>query len=280
MPSPYLRRAGARPFVVGHRGALALAPENTLSSFRLAVELGVDAIEFDVQRTADGVPIVIHDETLDRTTSGHGLVREARWDDVRLLDAGSWRSPEHAGERVPSLDELLHEARSWPVHLALELKQPAPASGRPRDDGLVRAVLRAVREEDLLERTLIISFDHPSIAAAIAAEPRARTALLTEGPALVDPLAPARAVPGVLGLLVRWRWISPLLCQAAHEAGLHVHAWGLGHPIDGAAVHRLIAAGVDSLSADAPDELIAMLGAREDAAPGSGGQDPFHTRKP
>lgn len=258
--SPYLRAAGARPFVVGHRGALALAPENTFAAFRRAVETGVDAIEFDVQRTADGVPVVLHDETLDRTTNGHGPIREARWPEVRTLDAGSWRSREHAGERVPSLEELLAWARGQRVDLVLELKQPAPEGWRQRDDALVPAVLDALRASSMLDRTLMISFDHPSIAEALRREPRARTALLSEGPTLVDPLALTRSVPGVMGLHVRWRWISRELCDAAHAAGLHVHAWGLGHPLDRVTVGRMVDAGVDSLSADAPDELLALLG--------------------
>ena len=259
MPSPYIRRPGARPYVVGHRGALALAPENTLAAFRLGAGLGVDAVEFDVQRTADGVPVVMHDDALDRTTNGHGSVRDAFWADMAALDAGSWRSPEHAGEPVPTLDDVLTWARGERIGLVLELKQPPPASGRPRDDGLVASVVAALRTHDLVERTLIISFDHPAVAEAIALEPRARGALLTEGPELVDPLAPARAVTGVLGLHVRWRWASERLCRAAHDAGLHVHAWGLGHPIDPRAVRRLLDLGVDSLSADAPDELLGIL---------------------
>lgn len=258
--SPYLRGAGRRPYVIGHRGALALAPENTLAAFQRAVDLGVDAIELDVQRTADGVPVVLHDDTLDRTTNGHGPIREARWSDVRSLDAGSWRSPEHAGERIPSLEELLAWARTRSVDLVLELKQPAPGSGRATDQGLVPAVVDALRAAAMVERTLLISFDHPSIADALRREPGARAALLTEGPAFVDPLAPARAVPGVMGLHVRSRWISGALVDASHDAGMHVHAWGLGHPLDPTAVRRLVDLGVDSVSADAPDELIRLLG--------------------
>jgi glycerophosphoryl diester phosphodiesterase len=257
--SPYICKAGARPFVVGHRGALALAPENTFAAFKLAEEIGVDAVEFDVQRTADGVPIVIHDATLDRTTSGHGAVRETAWREIQGLDAGSWSAARYGGERVPSLEELLAWAQGRTIGLVLELKQPAPGETRPRDVGLVGSVLELLTASGLMDRTLLISFDHPSIAEAIAREPGARTALLTEGPALVDPLAPTRAVPGVLGLHVRWHWISPSVCAAAHEAGLHVHAWGHRHPQDPAVVRRLVEMGVDSLSADAPDQLLAAL---------------------
>ena len=260
--SPYLRRPGGPVRVVGHRGALALAPENTIAALEAGVRCGVDLVEFDVQRTADGVPVVIHDETLERTTSGAGRVRERTLAQIQALDAGRWFGQGFAGERVPSLDELLDWAASRTVGLMLELKQPVPGSGEPRDDELVPAVLETVRSHRLLERTLFISFDHPSIAWLLALEPSARSALLSDGPALVDPLAPARAVSGTLGLHVRWRWVSKELCDTAHAAGLHVHAWGLGRPISDEVVRRLIAFGVDSLSADAPDELIALLAAR------------------
>lgn len=250
---------GERPLVVGHRGALALAPENTFAAFERGIACGVDAVEFDVQRTADDVPIVIHDAALERTTNGHGRVRETPWRDIRGLDAGSHYSPAFAGERVPSLEELLDRARGWRVGLVLELKQPAPGDGRPRDEGLVRAVCDLVRAADLLERTLFISFDHPSIAEAMAREPLARTALLTDGPTFVDPLAPARAVPGTLGLHVRWQWISRDVVDAAHGEGVHVHAWGHRHPQDPAIVRRLVGLGVDSLSADAPDALVQLV---------------------
>ncbi len=257
MRSPYLRGPGEPMRLIGHRGALALAPENTMPAFEAAVRAGADAVEFDVQRTADGVPVVFHDESLERTTDGRGLVRERRFDDVRRLDAGAWFSPAFADTRIPSLDELLRWADPGAVELVLELKQPAPASGR--DDGLVPAVLAPLRAHGLLARTLLISFDHPSIAQAIALEPSARTALLSEGPTLVDPLAPLRAVPGTLGLHLRWRWVSRVVCDAAHGEGLHVHAWGLPRPLDREVVRRLVVAGVDSLSADAPDELVALL---------------------
>src|SRR5439155_2852807 len=110
--------------------------------------------------------------------------------------------------------------------LMLELKQPVPASGEPRDADLAPAALGVVRAHGLLERTLFISFDHPTIAQLRRLDQSAWTALLTEGPALVDPLSPARAVGGTLGLHLRWRWVSRELCDTAHAAGMHVHAWG------------------------------------------------------
>ena len=262
MESPYLRRAGGPLWAVGHRGALALAPENTIAAFEAGVRCGVDLVEFDVQRTADGIPVVIHDEALDRTTTGTGLVRERTLEEIRAVDAGIRFGPAFRDERVPSLDDLLVWAGTRTVGLMLELKQPVPGSGDPPDDELVAATVAAVRSHGLLGRTLFISFDHPSIARLLALEPAARSALLIDGPTFVDPLAPVRAVGGTLGLHVRWRWVSRELCAAAHEAGLHVHAWGLGRPISPVVVERLVGFGVDSLSADAPDELVGLLAAR------------------
>ena len=258
--SPYLRGRGPLR-VIGHRGALALAPENTLAAFVAGERCGVDAIEFDVQRTADGVPIVIHDHTLDRTTNGHGAVSVHTFAEIRSLDAGSHFDRRFAGERVPSLDDLLARAAPRSIGLMLELKQPSPGTGLPRDTELARATVELVRERGLLSRTIFISFDHPSLAKVLEFAPAADVGLLTEGPILIDPLAPARALPGARGLHVRWWWVSPELCAAAHAEGMHVHAWGFGRSGAPEVIRRLAAWGVDSVSADAPDELLALLNA-------------------
>lgn len=92
-----------RPLTCAHRGGRARAPENTLSAFREAVAAGVDMVELDVQLTADGEVVVFHDADLRRTTNGKGRVAEARWDEVRQLDAGAWFGGRFRGERVPTL---------------------------------------------------------------------------------------------------------------------------------------------------------------------------------
>src|SRR5215207_11286279 len=112
---PSLRRRlsdeRGRVWVVGHRGAMGHCPENTLASFARGLELGADWIEMDVHLSRDGAVVVIHDETLDRTTNGHGLVRDCNLAELTALDAGVWFSPAYAGERIPTLDELLAFAR-------------------------------------------------------------------------------------------------------------------------------------------------------------------------
>jgi glycerophosphoryl diester phosphodiesterase len=117
------------PGVIGHRGAAAHAPENTLAGFACAVRLGVRWIELDVQLTADGVPVVFHDDRLDRTTDGHGLLVEMSLADLRRLDAGSWFAERFAGERVPTLAEALSFLVKQGQGLCLEVKADEALGG-------------------------------------------------------------------------------------------------------------------------------------------------------
>jgi glycerophosphoryl diester phosphodiesterase len=110
------------PKVIAHRGASAYTPENTLLSMYKASELGATWIEFDVMLTGDGIPIVIHDETLNRTTNGQGIVAETTYADIAKLDAGSWFSPEFSGEKVPKLSEFLKLAHKLGLGVNLEIK--------------------------------------------------------------------------------------------------------------------------------------------------------------
>ena len=115
------------PRVIGHRGAAAHAPENTLASFRKAAALGARMVEFDVKLTRNRVPVVIHDDTLDRTTDGSGAIANADFAAVRMLDAGRKFAPEFKGERVPTLDEVLTLALELGLDINIEIK---PCPGR------------------------------------------------------------------------------------------------------------------------------------------------------
>src|ERR1700716_3392227 len=116
-----LEQERGRVWVVGHRGAMGHCPENTLASFERGLELGADWIELDVHLSRDGALIVIHDETVDRTTNGRGLVCEHTLAELKELDAGAWFGASFAGERVPSLDEVLVWARSKAAVLDIEI---------------------------------------------------------------------------------------------------------------------------------------------------------------
>ncbi len=111
-----------RLFLWAHRGASHCAPENTMTAFTAAVEGGADGLELDIHLSRDGVPVVIHDETLERTTDGCGLVAEMTWQQLRQLDAGCWFATEFAGESIPALEEVL-ETFGGQLRLNLELKE-------------------------------------------------------------------------------------------------------------------------------------------------------------
>ncbi len=128
------------PKVIGHRGAAARAPENTLAGIRLAAALGVPWVEFDAKITADGQCIVFHDELLDRTTNGRGRVDATTYDEIRRLDAGSWFAPDFAGERVPRLDAVLAQVIELGLHADIEIK-PCPG----RESETARAVMAETR---------------------------------------------------------------------------------------------------------------------------------------
>src|SRR5918912_617430 len=117
-----LEQERGRVWVVGHRGAMGHCPENTLASFERGLDLGADWVELDVHLSRDGALVVIHDETLERTTNGAGLVKDHDLAELRRLDAGAWFGPEFAGQRLPTLDEALAWAVRRGLVLDVELK--------------------------------------------------------------------------------------------------------------------------------------------------------------
>lgn len=156
---------------VAHRGYSAIAPENTLPALAAAVLAGATYVEFDVRTTADGVPMVIHDRTVDRTTDSSGHVWDLTFDELRRLDAGSWFSPAYAGVRVPSLAEVLDLFPDIDADLLLEIKPPA-------DLEQVKVILALVAERGLLERTVVQSFDPQVMRLVLQAAPDVRRGLL------------------------------------------------------------------------------------------------------
>ena len=151
--------AGERPLVAAHRGGAALWPENSLTAFRGALALGVDALEFDVHLTADGEPVVIHDATLDRTSTGHGPVRSLTLEKLqalRLLD----RAGAPSAETVPTLAQVLELARPTSVSVLPEIKLDLARAPYPDVERLVVARLRA---HALLGRATVQSFDDATL---------------------------------------------------------------------------------------------------------------------
>lgn len=157
--------------VIGHRGASAEAPENTMAAFTRALELGADGFEFDVQLTSDGHPVVIHDAMLERTTNGTGPVFEATLEEIRRLDAGSWFDPAFANSRVPRLDEVL----ALPAAVfELEIKTQGRA--------VLDAVLDAVDRAGVFDRVKFTGWDHALLCRLKAERPHATIGLFAQRP--------------------------------------------------------------------------------------------------
>ncbi len=171
MPLPKL------PKVIGHRGAKAYAPENTVASIETAAGLGVEWVELDVKLTRDGVPIIFHDEDLGRTTNGVGLIAETNYDDLRDLDAGSWFGDSFERVRIPTLEEAVDILLKHNLGLNLEIK---PCPGREKETAEV-ALDHLSQIWDDLDKLLISSFQHVSLEAALDLAPDFARGLLIGG---------------------------------------------------------------------------------------------------
>jgi glycerophosphoryl diester phosphodiesterase len=241
-----LRRAHrpGRPLLVGHRGAMGHAPENTFASFEIAHAMGVDMVECDVHLSADGVPVVIHDETLDRTTDGRGLVGDRVLADLRVLDAGAWRGADFRGQRLPTLDELIRWCRAR-LPLSIEIK-----NGPVFYPGIAERVVELVRRHEMIDRTIVISFDHLTARRVKELEPSIATGILYHGRLADGPGAAQAALADAL--MPSYAFGTADVCQHAHAAGLAVSVWTIDDP----AVARALAAnGVDAIATNYPDRI-------------------------
>ncbi len=231
--------------VIAHRGASGHAPENTLAAFKRAVALGATFIETDLHLSRDAHFVAIHDDTVNRTTNGQGKVHDLTLADLRRLDAGSWFGSEFAGERIPTLEEILEFSKRNDVVFYLELKPSGAWGGE-------HALISALRESGEIARTVVISFDAGIIAALRKIEPTLMTGLLFDGQ-IDQPLERAVEV-GARQLAVRGDLVTPALIADARKKDLQVVCWTVNQP---AHMRMLIEAGVDGIMSDYPDRLIA-----------------------
>jgi glycerophosphoryl diester phosphodiesterase len=231
--------------LIAHRGASGHAPENTLAAFKKAVTLGATFIETDLQLTRDARLVAIHDESVNRTTNGKGAVHDMTLAELRRLDAGSWFGSEYAGERLPTLAEILEFAKKYDVVFYLELK-PGGSWGAEH------ALISSLRESGQIARIVVISFDAAVIATVRKIEPILMTALLYDGN-IEKPLDRAVEV-GARQLAIRADLVTPWLLTAARKKDLQVVCWTVNHS---AHMRLLMSAGVDGIMSDYPDRLLA-----------------------
>lgn len=232
---------------IAHRGASGYAPENTLAAFRRAASLGVSFIETDLQLTRDAHFVALHDETVNRTTTGQGAVQHLTLAEVRRLDAGSWFGSEFMGERVPTLLDILDFARKNDVVFYLELKPSGFWGGE-------HALISALRDSGEIQRAVIISFDPVILEGLRRIEPTLMTGLLFDGQ-IENPFARALEI-GARQLAVKGNLVTPNLLAEAHKRDLQVVCWTINNP---AHMRLLAAAGVDGIMSDYPDRLLSSL---------------------
>ncbi len=241
------------PIVIGHRGAKAVAPENTLASFESACRSGSVMLELDVQLTADGVVVVVHDDTVDRCSDGSGAVREKTLEELRALDAGTWFSPVYAGQRIPTFAELLELMQRHPsVGLLVEFKDVWTAEE-------VALVTSAIDAAGMGERSIVQSFYPETVAALREAAPHLRRGWLIWE--LHEPLLDICAQLDVMTCnpSVELVLADPDLVARIHSAGLQAMVYTANEP---AQWEGLVAAGVDAIITDCPDRLTGWLAAR------------------
>lgn len=223
-----------------HRGASALAPENTLTAFEEAVRLGCCWIETDLRLTADGVTVLLHDATVDRTTGGRGPVGRMALAQLKRLDAGSWFGREFRSERVPTLDEALEWGRER-CELNLEIKE------EDRPEQLLEQAARRVRAHRALDRVLFSSFRGDDLRPLSGLLPGVRLGwLISRSSRGLKSLA--REV-NLASLHPKESMVNPRLVRRCHRAGIAVHAWVVNRA---ARLAELESLGVDGVMTDDP----------------------------
>ncbi|MEQ4305716.1 glycerophosphodiester phosphodiesterase family protein [Plantactinospora sp. B6F1] len=252
-PSALLRSPGSPVAVIAHRGASAAAPENTLVAQEVARRGGADWIENDVQPSSDGVPFVLHDSTVDRTTDGTGAIRSLTSTRLKTLDAGSWFAPHYAGVPIPTLAEQLADLRTRGGRLVLEIKG---AHSRAE----VSRIVALVREQQMADRVLVQSFDVDVLRYTRELAPELplgllRSTLDADPVAISTELGLATYNPSSAALLTR-----PAIIGDLHRAGVAVMVWTVDAPAGWRQVDDL---GVDGIITNRPAELVGWNSAQE-----------------
>ena len=231
--------------VIAHRGASSYAPENTFAAFDLALVMGARHLELDVQMSRDGHLVVIHDDNVDRTSNGKGAVTAHTLAELQTLDAGTWFDAKFAGERIPTFESLLERYRGR-AHLHVEIKG--------KTAGLSERTADAIRNHGWMQDVTMTSFQKSKLEDLRAYAPALPASWLLRQ---IDNavISEARAL-GVAQLCPRADTVTPQLVEQLRAAGFNVRAWGVANED---LMQRMVASGVDGMTVNFPDKLIALL---------------------
>jgi glycerophosphoryl diester phosphodiesterase len=212
--------------VQAHRGASAIAPENTIAAFRAAAEAGAKWVELDVALSADGKLVVIHDDSVDRTSSGKGSLGALTQAEIGAVDAGAWFDSRFAGERIPTLAETISALGELGLSANVEIKQHAHHKSL---DQLVRAVQADIAGRAAATRIMISSFDAEALKAMHALEPDLEMAMLW-GMVPEDWEPRLTAIPATT-IHMHYKALSIGLLEQMRERGIKVRAWTVNDPV-------------------------------------------------
>lgn len=242
------------PLVCGHRGASGHAPENTMAAFREALEAGADWIEFDVQLSADGELIILHDDTLNRTTNLNQTRRPVEFTlaQLRELDAGGWFGPGFAGERIPTLDEVLEEFKDR-LGLNIEIKS---RKGFEADNGIEAKVAEALKRHNLfdIEKVIVSSFDSTRLAALHALNEQIPLGALYAPRDNQKNFDPFQLIPvtGARAFHPEFKIITEAMVARAHQENLLINTWTVNELPD---MQSMIDLGLDMIITNYPAQL-------------------------
>ena len=222
--------------IIGHRGAAGLAPENTLLSFRTALNLGVHMIELDIHETIDGHLVCIHDSSVERTTDGTGNIAEMTLEELKKLDAGQ-------GQRIPVLREVLDMARNK-MKVNIELKTL----------GVERKIVDLALSRDMIHDVLVSSFFHGTLLAIMEFNSEIRTAVLVDKPKR-DLISYSKEL-GAFAINPRFSFVSSEMIEEAHENSINIYPWTVN---DSSQMLELLRMGVDGIVTDYPNLGLAVL---------------------
>lgn len=237
---------------IAHRGASTYAPENTFAAYDKALAMGVDHVELDVQFTSDGHIAVIHDDTVDRTTNGSGTVLEHTLAELRSLDAGSWFSPQYAGERIRSFGEILEHYKNR-LYLHVEIKG--------KSEGLSQRTADMIRGYGMVDSVTITSFQKVRLEETRSYAPEFPTGwLVPSGSTPWDKSVISQAGEmGLTQICFRADLATPEFVQHIHDEGFEARAWGVSNE---ELMRRAVDAGADGMTLNFPDKLVEYLRSR------------------
>jgi glycerophosphoryl diester phosphodiesterase len=243
-----LRAMWPYPKTIAHRGAGKLAPENTLAAIRLGVAHGYRACEFDVKLSRDGVPMLLHDDTFDRTTNAMGRAMDNDWSVIAQIDAGAWHSPAYAGEPIPTYAAIAAYCIANDVAVNCEIKA---SKGLERETGAAVAAATKTLFATSKIPPLLSSFSTDALLSAKDAAPELPRAHLFQDPLPSDWLVKCKLV-GAIALDANWKSLTEAIVKEAHANGLRVACYTCNDIAD---AERLWSWGVDSVITDAVDRI-------------------------